>query len=166
MIKKLDSNYLTESALIGALYAVFTLFGMQFSFGPIQFRVSEALTILPCLSSAAVPGLFVGCIVSNTVGAVFGATGAIDIVFGSIATLLAAISTRALRNIKFKGFPVLAMLPPVIFNALIVGAELSLFITPDIAFGASAFSVGVSELAVVIVLGIPLYFIVKKIKKS
>lgn len=158
------SRFLTESALIGALYAVLTLAGAQFSFGPVQFRFSEALTVLPILTPAAVSGLFVGCIVSNFVSTAMGMTGAIDILFGSVATLLAAVCTRAARNVTVKGVPWLSFLPPIILNAILVGAELSLFLFPELAFWYSALTVGLGECAVVLLLGVPLYFVLRKTK--
>lgn len=107
------SLYVTQSAFIAALYVVLTyaanIFGL--ANGAVQLRLSEALTVLPYFTPAAVPGLFIGCILANlfTGGALF------DIIFGSIATLLGAVFTRALRKYKY-----LAPVPPIIFNTLIV----------------------------------------------
>ena len=107
------SLYVTQSAFIAALYVVLTyaanIFGL--ANGAVQLRLSEALTVLPYFTPAAVPGLFIGCILANlfTGGALF------DIIFGSVATLLGAVFTRALRKYKY-----LAPVPPIIFNTLIV----------------------------------------------
>ncbi len=101
------------AAIVAALYAVLTYLAaaMGLASNPIQIRFSEALTILPLFTPAAIPGLFVGCLLANIL------TGCAlwDIVFGSIATLLGAIGTYLLRK-----HPVLALLPPIISNTLIV----------------------------------------------
>jgi uncharacterized membrane protein len=116
MFMKFDLKFLIRAAVIAALYAAVTLLLAPISYGPLQFRVSEALTLLPMLTPAAIPGLFVGCLAANLLG---GAT-ALDIVFGSLATLGAAILTRRLRE-----KPLIAALPPVLVNAFVVGAVLA-----------------------------------------
>lgn len=105
-------TYLTQAAMIAALYVVLTFVFAPISFGEIQVRISEILTVLPIFSPAAIPGLFVGCFLGNILG------GAIlpDVVFGSIATLLGALGTYYLR----KQLKVLALLPPVIANICVV----------------------------------------------
>lgn len=152
--------------MIAALYTVTTLVLAPLSFGPIQFRASEALTVMPVFTMSAVPGLTVGCILSNAVGAATGANiaGWLDVLLGSVATLLAAVCTRMLRNIEWKGIPLLALLPPVLFNALIVGGELSLFIPDGDPFWFCALTVGAGELGVLLILGIPLVLAMKKTK--
>ncbi len=155
---------MTEAAIIAALYAVLTLCLAPLSFGPVQFRLSEALTVLPILTSAAVPGLALGCLLSNIIGMSMGVTLPVDILFGTAATLLAAVCTRLLRNTaKIGTVPVLSFLSPVVFNALIVGAELALF------FGAGTFlycaaAVGVGELVVVFIPGTVLLLSLRKTK--
>ena len=117
-------RFLTEAAMIAAGYTVLTLLAMMLNlaYGPVQFRFSEALTVLPVLTPAAVPGLAVGCLLSN----LWSSMGALDIIFGTAATLLAALTTYMVRNIRVKGIPILAPLPPVLFNALIVGVEITI----------------------------------------
>ena len=134
---------------------------LNLAYGPVQFRFSEALTVLPVLTPAAVPGLAVGCLLSN----LWSSMGALDIIFGTAATLLAALTTYMVRNIRVKGIPILAPLPPVLFNALIVGVEITIvspggFVFP--AFLANALSVGLGELAVCYVLGLPLLVALEK----
>lgn len=109
---KISPKTLTRAAMIAALYAVLTLIFQPISYGPVQFRISEALTILPILTVDAVPGLFIGCLLANLLG------GALwyDVVFGSLATLLAAVCTWRLRY-----RPILGAAMPVLFNGLIVG---------------------------------------------
>lgn len=103
---------LARGAMIAALYTALTLLLQPLSFGAVQFRIAEALTILPVLTVDAVPGLAIGCLLSNLLG------GALwfDVVFGTLATLLAAALTR-----RFRAKPVLAAAMPVLSNGLIVG---------------------------------------------
>ncbi|MDR2752750.1 MAG: QueT transporter family protein [Oscillospiraceae bacterium] len=158
--------FLAQAAVIAALYTAVTLCpGISaISFGPVQFRIAESLTILPALSFAAVPGLAVGCILANAGGLALGANiaGAWDILFGSAATLLAALCSYWLRNVRFKGLPALSALPPVLFNGLVVGAELS--IAFRLPFWLTAGEVALGELAVVAVLGLPLLLLLQKTK--
>lgn len=111
-MKKKRVTYLTQAAMIAALYVVLTFVFAPISFGEIQIRISEVLTVLPIFTPAAIPGLFVGCFLGNFIG------GALlpDVIFGSIATLLGALGTYWLR----KQHRVLALLPPVIANICIV----------------------------------------------
>ena len=117
MFKKLlTTRSLCVSAVIAALYAAMTLLLAPISYGPIQLRLSEAMTLLPMLLPQAIPGLFVGCLIANLY------TGMLtDIIFGSLATLLAAIGTYALRK-----KPALAAACPVVANGVIVGLVLAL----------------------------------------
>lgn len=112
-MKQKKNSFITQAAMIAAIYVVLTYFISAFNLasGAIQVRISEALTILPYFTPAAVPGLFIGCLLSNIL------TGCMlpDIIFGSLATLLGAIGSRALREHKF-----LATLPPVISNTIII----------------------------------------------
>lgn len=124
---KFSAKSLVRAAMIAALYAALTLIFQPISYGPVQFRVAEALTLLPVLTADAVPGLFVGCLLANLLG------GSLwyDVVFGSVATLLAAVCTRLLRR-----KPALAAAMPVVFNGLIVGPVVyfAWSKTPDAAF--------------------------------
>ena len=103
--------FMTRAAAIAAVYVVLTLVFAPISYGEVQVRISESLTILPFFSPAAVPGLFIGCLIANITG------GAViwDIIFGSIATLLGAIGTYKLRSSRW-----LAPIPPIISNTVIV----------------------------------------------
>ena len=103
--KTISVLFMAQAAMIAAIYVVVTLVFAPFSYGEVQVRLSEALTILPVFTPAAIPGLFIGCLISNILG------GCIipDIIFGSLATLLGAVFTYMLRNRnKF-----LAPLPPI-----------------------------------------------------
>lgn len=150
-------RFLTESAVIAALYAALTFAAgaLNLAYGPVQFRFSEALTILPVFTPAAVPGLLIGCVIGN----ITSPFGWVDIVCGASATLIAAVCTRALRKVRLHGIPLLAPLPPVLFNALIVGAEITL-LAPGATLAAflyAAFTVGLGQLVVCYGLGLPLY---------
>lgn len=121
-MKKKSTLYITQAAVIAALYVALTYVSntLGLAYGAIQLRLSEILTVLPVFTPAAVPGLVIGCIIAN----LSSPFGLVDIVCGSLASLLAALVSYALRNIRFKGIPVLATLPPVLFNGLIVGLEI------------------------------------------
>lgn len=155
---------LSQGAMIAAVYAAATYLSSVFglAYGNVQFRFSEALTILSVFTPAAVPGLTVGCVIGNLTSPM----GIWDILFGSAATLLAAVTARKLRKITVKGFPLFSLLMPVIFNALIVGAEITFLLIESEAtlplFLISALEVGAGELAVCLAGGIPLFFAVKK----
>ena len=111
-MKNKSALFLVQGAAVAAIYVVLTFVFSAFSFGEVQVRISEALTILPVFIPAAVPGLFVGCLLGNIIG------GAIlpDIIFGSLATLIGAVLTYLLRRRP----RYIAILPPILANALIV----------------------------------------------
>ena len=125
-------RFVALTGVIAGLYTAMTLLLAPFSFGIVQCRVSEALTILAAYHPAAVAGLTVGCALSNMVGLAMGANtaGALDILLGTLATGLAAWLSYRLRSVRWGGLPVLATLPPVVFNALIIGAELTVVLGP------------------------------------
>lgn len=148
MNKKL--KHLIFSALIGSAYAALTILFAPISYGPIQIRVSEALTILPYFSFYSIWGLFIGCILAN----IFGGNGILDIIFGSIATLASAILTYYIGKSKINFKRYIAPLPAVIINAIVVGFLLSfLFKMP---FIITALWVGLGEFISAYVLGLPL----------
>ena len=158
--------YLTKAALIAAVYAVLTYAAAAFglAYGEVQFRFSEALTILPLFCPAAVPGLTVGCLVSNVISTV----NPVDMVVGTLATLFAALTTRALRNVTVGKYPLLSMLAPVLFNGLFVGAEIAYFGGVNTfwqTFKPAALSVAAGEAAVVFVLGTLLWLGIRRDKK-
>ena len=140
MFKKLlTTRSLCTSAIIAALYAALTLLLAPISYGPLQLRLSEAMTLLPMVLPQAIPGLFVGCLIANLY------TGVLtDILFGSLATLLAAIGTYCLRR-----NPVLACTCPIVANSLIVGLVLAL--TSNWPIPLTMLQVGVGELGAVLI---------------
>lgn len=148
---------LVTGALLAAVYSVLALALPLFSFGPVQFRISEALTLLPVFSPAAGIGVTVGCLITNGIGFLMGATFPQDILFGTLATLLGCVLTWLLRGIRFRGLPVLSALAPVVCNTLIIGWEINTFFleAPSlVGFVTSAVGVGLGELAACVVLGL------------
>lgn len=141
-MSKWSTRQIATAAIIAALYTVMSMLSSIFglTYGPIQCRFSEALTVLPFFLPEAVPGLFVGCLVTNLMSTV----GPLDIIFGSMATLLAALWTAKMPN-KF-----LATLPPVICNAVIIGAMIAWYEGGFSAqfpalFAYNALTVGIGE---------------------
>lgn len=158
---KATTRSLTRAALIAALYVLLTLLFQPFSFGAVQFRISEALMLLPLLAGEAVPGLFVGCLLANLLG------GGVwyDVVLGSIATLLAAVLAR-----RFRSRPLLAAAMPVIFNGLIVGPVVyfAYVRAPGAAVSASVLlssmaTVALGELGACCILGLPLLKLLRRV---
>lgn len=156
---KSKTQKIVIAALIAAVYASLTISLAFISYGEIQFRVAEALTILPFFSSLSIPGLFIGCVIANLLSPI----GPLDIAVGSFATLIAAIITYYIgkSNLKFKKY--IAPLPAVLVNAVVIG--LLVAYTANIPFVLTALQVGFGELVCTYVLGLPLLlFIDKNIK--
>lgn len=166
---------LTMAGIIAALYLLLTLPFLQISFGLIQFRLAEALAVLPILTVAAVPGLFLGCLLANILNPQN--LGLIDIVFGSLATLLAAYLTyycgRYWREFDKKRIEqeeigsliswrlVLPLLPPIFVNALTVGIYLPFLLFDQVKFTLILISISsllISQSVVIILFGLPLLF--------
>ena len=157
-MKNKKALFITQAAVIAALYVVLVVVFNYISFGPVQFRVAEALTILPYFTPAAIPGLFIGCILANVIG------GAVvwDIIFGSIATLIGAVFTYLLRNkSKF-----LAPLPPVLANTIIVPWVLKYAYGAEEMVWFMAVTVGIGEILACYVLGMILLFALNKVRRQ
>ena len=164
MNRKMQTSllFLTRSGIVAALYTALTYFSFLFGLanGPVQFRLSEALCILPVFLPEATVGLTLGCLISNLI------TGGhiLDIVFGTVATLLGAIGTRLLA--KCKHFPfVLYPLPTVLSNAIIVPLVLCYTLNGGYShafFFPTVGSVALGEGVVAIVLGSLLYLAIRK----
>jgi uncharacterized membrane protein len=176
------SHRIATTGIIGATYAAASIVTMQimsvFSWGPIQFRVSEALVILPLFFMEATPGLAIGCLLANLLNIALagsGALGLLDVAFGALATLLGALWTR-----KFRHNTALALAGPVITNALIVAAYLPIILKAGLGLYNIPFttismdgsylamylfgviSIGIGEAAVVYGLGLPLAALLRK----
>ena len=159
---RISSKTIAIAAVVGAAYAALTVGLAPISYGAIQFRVSEVLCILPYFIPSTAWGLFIGCAIANILGG-----GVLDIVFGSLATLLAALVTAWLGKKEHTlGNSVLACLQPVVFNAVIVGAVVTAVFTVEGEtvnpfthlglYAATAASVGFGEAVVLLALGLPL----------
>ena len=158
-MKKSNVLRLAQGALIAAMYVALTMLSQAFGLasGVIQVRISEALTILPYFTPAAIPGLFVGCLLSNIL-----AGGVIwDVIFGSIATLLGAIFTYLLRRVKW-----LAPVPPIVSNMLIIPFVLRYAYGAEDAIPFMMLTVGVGELISAGVLGTILLLALDKRKSA
>lgn len=151
----MSARYLAKVAAIAALYAVLTLALAPISYGPWQFRVSEALTVLPFVTPAAIPGLTLGCLLANMIGMMMGlGFGVLDIVFGSLATLIAAVLTWKARKVW------LAPLPPVLANGVVIGLLIN-YVTSAPLLAAMA-TVAFGELVVCYILGYPLLVFIER----
>lgn len=165
---KTNAKKLTQAAMIAGLYAAVTFVTSFISFGAVQYRVSEALTILPVFTASAIPGLSVGCALANLLGFFIGVNpvGAVDAIFGTVATLIAAIATRKIGRSQKRWVRYLfAPLPPVLANAVIVGLEICLFFEGHITmelFLINSVLVGSGELVVCYVLGLPLIYVLER----
>ena len=155
-MKNSNVQKIAIGGVIAALYVVLTMVAAAFGLasGAIQVRLSEALTILPVLTPAAVPGLTVGCILANIV------TGCLpwDVVFGSLATLIGAVGTRLLRK-----NPYIAWIPPVVSNMVIVPIVLQKVYGVEDAWWYLMLTVGAGEVISCGILGLLLYHSVKHI---
>lgn len=155
-------KFITLSAMLAAIYTAATIAMGSLGFGPIQFRVSEALTLLPFLFPQSIVGIFLGCVLSNILVSPY----MLDIVLGSLASLVAAIWTSKIKN-KY-----LAPLPPVLINAIVVGFIIAFSASGNKLSGiglqiflANAVSVGIGQAAVCYGLGIPLIAALQKREK-
>ena len=146
--------FMAQAAMIAALYVALTYVFAPISFSEVQVRIAEALTILPVFTPAAIPGLFIGCLLGHIMG------GALvpDIVLGSLATLIGAFFTWKLR----KANPFLAPVPPIVANTLIVPFVLKYAYGVDLPIPFMMLTVGAGEVLSCGVLGMLLYFALKK----
>jgi uncharacterized membrane protein len=146
-------NFLVRVAMIAAIYVVLNILFAPISYGPIQVRIAEALVVLPFIDPSAIIGLFLGCILAN----VYGPLGMIDIIGGSLCTLVAAYLTYKVKN------PKLAPLPPVLINAF--GVSIYLHLLFDLPYWITVLYIGIGEIIACYVLGYPLLILLIKNKK-
>jgi len=149
-IKGKSAGYLAEASVIAGLYAALTLLFAPISYGLFQVRIAEALTVLPALTPAAVPGLFIGCIIANTAGGL----GIYDIVFGSLATLAAAFFSRKMRH------DLLVPLPPILINGFVIGTMLHFLYKTELVSSIGWVSLG--QTAACYILGYPLLILLRR----
>lgn len=143
-MKENKTRNLVFGALIAAIYVVLTMVFRPISYGPIQFRISEVLCVLPYFTPAAIPGVFIGCLISNMLG------GAVlmDVVFGSLATLIGALGSWLLRKNRW-----LVSVPPILSNTLIIPWVLKFAYGSEDLVWYMMITVGIGELLAIGVLG-------------
>ena len=155
-MKNLSVRRLVRCAVIAAVYVVVCLVLAPFSYGAVQVRVAEALCLLPVFGAEYIVGVTLGCFLANLLGSTV-----VDVVFGTLATLLACLVTYKLRDIRVKGLAIPASLPPVVFNMIIVGAfEITFFFSDgaptEMLAVFNAVTVGIGELISCTILGVAL----------
>ena len=164
-MKSKKVNRIVQTAVIAAMYAALT-YAQSFllpgsTTAAVQFRVSEVLNVLALFTPAAIPGLTIGCVISNFYS--IGQGLPLDMIFGSVATLGATLCIYFLRNVKVKDYPLLSMFMPAIWNGVIVGWEIeTFFIEGDFHFGdflVQGGLVALGELGVMLTLGTAMYYI-------
>jgi uncharacterized membrane protein len=139
--------------MIAAIYVVLNIIFAPISYGPIQVRIAEALVVLPFIDASAIIGLFLGCVLAN----VYGGLGMVDIIGGSLCTLIAAYLTYKVKN------PKLAPLPPVLINAF--GVSIYLHLLFDLPYWITVLYIGIGEVIACYILGYPLLILLIKNKK-
>jgi uncharacterized membrane protein len=144
------TRFMVQAGLIAAIYVVITIAFAPFSYGPVQVRLSEMLTVLPFFTPAAIPGLFIGAMMAN----VYGGLGILDVVVGSSATLIAAVLTYKTSK-KFW-----APMPPVLVNGVIIGAMLSYLF--NLPLGPTMIYVGLGQIVACYGLGYPFILAIEK----
>ena len=147
---------LVHCGVVAAIYVVLCLALQPLSYGAVQVRVAEALCLLPVFGAEYIVGVVLGCFLANLLGSTI-----VDVIFGTLATLLACLVTYKLRDIRVKGLAIPASLPPVVFNMIIVGAFEITFFFSDGAPTAmlavfNAVTVGIGELISCTILGVAL----------
>lgn len=152
---KKTAYFLAYGAAIAAIYTALTFVFAPISFGPIQFRISEALCILPYFTPASIGGLFVGCLLSNLLYM----AAPLDVVFGSLATLAGALGSYALREHKH-----LVCLPPILANTIIIPWVLRYAYGSDALIPLSMVTVGIGEILAIGVLGNALLLVLERYK--
>ena len=157
------TSTIARVALIAAIYTVATIVFPVLSYGAVQLRLSESLSLLPMLFPEAVLGLTIGCFLANTIGVFIGFSLPWDILIGTLATFFSALLTRKIRYLW------LAPIPTIVFNALMVGTMLTYIIFPGVESAPlwyNIITVGAGQAIVCYVLGIPLFEVFKKISRK
>jgi uncharacterized membrane protein len=167
-MEKISTRFLSRCAALAALYLVVSVVFLPLSFGAVQVRVAESLALIPVISPIGIWGVTLGCALTNIWGVAAGVNilGPLDVFFGTGATFVAALLTQALRNRKFLGLPVAAAVPPILINALVIGAELTFvesgnFISWPL-IGINIFYVGVGQFVSCGIIGISLIAVLRK----
>ena len=164
---KITTRRIAFAGILAAVYAAVTIATASFAYGPVQFRIAEALAVLCCFTPAAIPGMVIGCMAANLASFV----SPWDFLIGTCATLLACVITWVMsRDLDAKRWKVwLIPLPTILCNAVIVGAEIAIFFDRSAtltAWFANALSVGAGEAAVMYALGLPMLFFLRRSRLS
>ena len=162
----MNTKTLTRIAMIAAVYTVVSLVLTPFTYGSVQVRIAEALTMLPLIYAPSIWGVTLGCFLTNLIGAMMATnpTGFLDAIIGSRATFLAAYGTYYFREKKLKNIPLLSILCPIVLNFIFVGAELAYLFNPEnlmVGFLIQGTSVAIGE-AISVILG---YVLMEPMKK-
>lgn len=162
----MNTKTLTRIAMIAAVYTVVSLVLTPFTYGSVQVRIAEALTMLPLIYAPSIWGVTLGCFLTNLIGAMMATntTGFLDAIIGTLATFLAAYGTYYFREKKLKNIPLLSILCPIVLNFIFVGAELAYLFNPEnlmVGFLIQGTSVAIGE-AISVILG---YVLMEPMKK-
>ena len=150
-MKKLNTRQIALNGVVAGLYAAITILTASFAYGDIQFRIADAMCLLVVLEPSLTVGLTLGCVIAN----IFSTVSVLDIVVGSAATLIGCLLKKTW----------LLPLPTILANAVLVGAMLAFVLTPEtfwLGFALKGAQVAAGEIAVLYVLGVPLYLFMKK----
>ncbi len=156
MNNKYTVKSIVTAGVIAAIYTAITLVAAPISFGPLQMRIAEGMTLLPLLMPQATLGLFVGCALSNMIGGY----GMIDVVVGSLTTLVAAYITSKCKN------PIIGGLPPVILNGVAIGGMLYVMGVAEVALPVIMAQIAIGQAASVYIVGLPIHTAIKKLKQK
>jgi len=148
----LSPKYLVRIALIAAIYVTINIIFAPISYGPVQVRIAEALAVLPFIDPAAIVGLFLGCILAN----IWGGLGVVDVLGGSLCTLIAAILTYRMKK------PIFAPLPPVLVNA--IGVSLYLHLLFELPYWLTLIYIGFGQIIACYLIGYPLLLVLLRRK--
>ena len=160
--RKQNIRTIVYTGVVAALYVVLTLPFAQVAYGPVQFRMAEALTILHVFGLRFIPGVSLGCLIANVLNP--GSLGPVDIIFGTLATVIAGFGSRWIGKKK----DVLGIIPPIIANGLIVGFYLPFLLVDEgssvkgSAILISMGEVALSEAVVMVLIGLPLLLVIKR----
>ena len=160
--RKQNIRTIVYTGVVAALYVVLTLPFAQVAYGPVQFRMAEALTILLVFGLRFIPGVSLGCLIANVLNP--GSLGPVDIIFGTLATVIAGFGSRWIGKKK----DVLGIIPPIIANGLIVGFYLPFLLVDEgssvkgSAILISMGEVALSEAVVMVLIGLPLLLVIKR----
>lgn len=160
-MKNSRTRFLVLSSLIGASYFALTFVFSSISFLSTQMRISEALTILPVFTPAAIPGLAIGCAIAN----ISSPFGIMDIILGGTATAVSGALSYLTRNIRFKNLPLISPLFPIVINSILVAFETVFFVDSSCSFKLLItlfFSTAAGEFFSCYILGLPLFIIINK----